>query len=113
MTTHIPAITVPAVVFETPAASILLPVALGSAVGWSARRKQHLLPSKDIHIMGFTLVKMSCSHHDSKPHEATLQGAEAASAEPTAICLRSRLDGSVRGHGIRSSPSLDHWNHLA
>jgi len=37
MTTHIPSITIPAAVFEQPAVSILVPLALGNAVGWSAR----------------------------------------------------------------------------
>ncbi|RDL38582.1 putative Translocator protein like protein [Venustampulla echinocandica] len=37
MTTFIPSITIPAAVFANPAASILLPVALGTAVGFSVR----------------------------------------------------------------------------
>lgn len=37
MTTHIPSLTIPAFVFEQPAASILLPIALGTAVGFAAR----------------------------------------------------------------------------
>ena len=37
---YIPSITLPAKVFELPAASILLPVALGTAVGYSTRPKQ-------------------------------------------------------------------------
>lgn len=39
MTTYIPSITIPTSVFLNPAASILLPVALGTAVGYSTRRK--------------------------------------------------------------------------
>lgn len=39
MTTYIPSITLPAAVFSNPAASILLPIALGSAVGFSVQRK--------------------------------------------------------------------------
>jgi len=37
MTTFIPSITLPASVFANPAASVLLPVALGSAVGFTVR----------------------------------------------------------------------------
>jgi len=40
MTTYIPSITLPYMVFENPAASILLPIALGSAVGYSTQPKQ-------------------------------------------------------------------------
>lgn len=38
MTTYIPSLTIPSAVFEHPAASILLPVALGTAIGYSTRR---------------------------------------------------------------------------
>lgn len=40
MTTHIPSLTLPTYIFESPAASILLPVALGTAVGFSTRPKE-------------------------------------------------------------------------
>ncbi len=40
MTTYIPYLTLPAVIFETPAASILLPIAAGTAVGFSTRPKE-------------------------------------------------------------------------
>jgi len=40
MTTFIPSITIPAAVFASPAASILLPVALGTAVGFSVSPKE-------------------------------------------------------------------------
>lgn len=39
MTTYIPALTIPHGVFANPAASILLPIGLGTAVGYSTRRK--------------------------------------------------------------------------
>jgi translocator protein len=39
MTTYIPSITLPAAIFANPAASILLPIALGTAVGFSVQRK--------------------------------------------------------------------------
>lgn len=40
MTTYIPSLTLPALVFENPAAAILLPICLGSAVGYSVRPKE-------------------------------------------------------------------------
>ncbi|KAF2756655.1 TspO/MBR-related protein [Pseudovirgaria hyperparasitica] len=40
MTSHIPSMTLPRFVFEAPAASILLPVALGTAIGYSTRPKR-------------------------------------------------------------------------
>jgi len=40
MTTFIPSLTLPAAVFANPAASILLPVGLGTAVGFSVQPKQ-------------------------------------------------------------------------
>jgi hypothetical protein len=38
MTTFIPSITLPAAVFAHPAASILLPIGLGTAVGFGVQR---------------------------------------------------------------------------
>jgi benzodiazapine receptor len=40
MTTYIPYLTLPSVIFETPAASILLPIAAGTAVGFATRPKE-------------------------------------------------------------------------
>lgn len=40
MTTFIPSLTLPAAIFANPAASILFPVALGTAVGFAVRRKR-------------------------------------------------------------------------
>lgn len=40
MTTYIPSLTLPSAVFENPASSILLPIALGTAVGFGTRRKK-------------------------------------------------------------------------
>ncbi|KAK5990851.1 Translocatorhomolog-like protein [Cladobotryum mycophilum] len=37
MTTYMPAITIPSTIFQNPASSILLPVALGTIVGFSTR----------------------------------------------------------------------------
>ncbi|UNI21070.1 hypothetical protein JDV02_007091 [Purpureocillium takamizusanense] len=44
MTTFIPSITIPEAVFLNPAASVLLPVALGTAVGFGTRREQQPPP---------------------------------------------------------------------
>ena len=38
MTTYIPSLTLPAQIFAQPAASILLPVALGTGIGFSISR---------------------------------------------------------------------------
>lgn len=40
MTTYIPSLTLPAVLFENAASSILLPVAAGTAIGFSTRPKE-------------------------------------------------------------------------
>lgn len=39
MTSYIPHLTLPSFIFEKPAISVLLPVALGTAVGYSTRRE--------------------------------------------------------------------------
>ena len=39
MTTYIPALTIPHAVFANPATSVLLPIALGTAVGYASRRE--------------------------------------------------------------------------
>lgn len=44
MTTFIPSITLPYVVFANPAASVLLPITLGNAIGYSTNCNYHLLP---------------------------------------------------------------------
>lgn len=46
MTTFIPALTLPHQVFENAAASILLPIALGTAVGYSSRRESMCLSAR-------------------------------------------------------------------
>lgn len=51
MTTFIPSLTLPAVLFQTPAAAILFPIALGTAVGFTVQRRSpssysFLLPSR-------------------------------------------------------------------
>lgn len=40
MTSYIPSLTLPNIIFEQPAASILLPVLAGAAIGYSSRPKE-------------------------------------------------------------------------
>lgn len=42
MTTYIPQLTLPEAIFNSMPASILLPIALGTAVGYSTRRESML-----------------------------------------------------------------------
>lgn len=44
MTTFIPSLTLPAVLFQSPAAAILFPVTLGTAIGYAARRASSPTP---------------------------------------------------------------------
>jgi translocator protein len=39
MTTYIPSLTLPSVIFEQPAVAILVPLALGNIIGYATRRK--------------------------------------------------------------------------
>lgn len=50
MTTYIPSLTLPEAVFNNLPASVLLPVALGTAVGFSTRRKPDWNPSPHDHV---------------------------------------------------------------
>ena len=43
MTTYIPSLTLPAFAFEQPLVSVLLPVAAGTAIGFSTQRKHTLI----------------------------------------------------------------------
>lgn len=47
MASYIPSITLPGQIFATPAVSILLPVALGTAVGFSIARRYLLADGID------------------------------------------------------------------
>jgi hypothetical protein len=49
MTTYIPSLTLPTFLFENPAAAILLPVACGTAIGFSISRMTALLISGECH----------------------------------------------------------------
>lgn len=50
MTTFIPSLTLPAALFASPAAAILFPVALGTAVGFSVRRTLPPSPLQTAHL---------------------------------------------------------------
>ncbi|MCJ1408916.1 hypothetical protein MMC19_002993 [Ptychographa xylographoides] len=56
MTSYIPSITLPAQVFAQPAASILLPIALGTGIGFAIRRKHF-----SSHFVSYDLAKFI--HH--------------------------------------------------
>ena len=47
MTTYIPSITIPTAVFQNQAASILLPVTLGLAVGYTTGREHPPMPTSN------------------------------------------------------------------
>lgn len=53
MTTFIPSITIPHSVFASPAASTLLPLVLGSGIGWSTRRQCFTAPSSLLLLLSF------------------------------------------------------------
>lgn len=46
MTTYIPSLTLPSVVFENPAVAILLPVVCGTATGFAISRKSRVAIKK-------------------------------------------------------------------
>lgn len=47
MSAYVPSMTLPSMLFEQPAAAILLPVALGTAVGFSNKRESLEVPVLD------------------------------------------------------------------
>lgn len=89
MTSYIPSITLPGQVFATPAAAILLPVALGTAVGFSIRRKSLL--SVDI---------TPCRQQSSNEHPRHLPGAQAAALPSSSSSVRPHVDSVVWLDGI-------------
>jgi benzodiazapine receptor len=48
MTSYIPGLTLPSIMFTNPAASVLFPIALGTAVGFSVRRKSDQIIAQSI-----------------------------------------------------------------
>jgi hypothetical protein len=95
MTTYIPSLTLPAMVFQNPAASILLPIALGTAVGFSVQRK--VPPPSPV-------FNHKVNHLPSKGNPKNLHGTQATTLPPTPPSLRPRLDRPLRPHGLRRLP---------
>lgn len=72
----------------------------------SSRVKYHSSPtstSLDLHTV--LLISPLTSPTGSKD----LHQAQAATVQPSALCLRSSLDRPLYAHGLRCPPSLDHW----
>lgn len=69
MTTFIPSLTLPAAVFASPAASILLPIALGTAVGFSVSRTHSSCPP--FHIRTSILVHLTDTSYLAKESQKT------------------------------------------
>ncbi len=88
MTTFIPSITIPASVFANPAASILLPIALGTAVGYSCRRTY--FPGVTIYLERQLVTEISLpSLHASLFHSSTsLQVTTAVETQKTYMALK-------------------------
>ena len=89
MTSYIPSITLPGQIFATPAASILLPVALGTAVGFSIARRHLLSDGVGPH-----------SQRPSNERPGHLLSSQAAALPSSASGIRSHVDGAVRPDGI-------------
>jgi hypothetical protein len=86
---YINSITLPSQIFATPAASILLPVAFGTAVGYSIRRE--IIPlacsGKAFTVAGIQIFFEQLRKHlltsDSDQDSENLYGSEATSLPPT------------------------------
>ena len=102
MTSYIPSITLPGQVFATPAASILLPVALGTAVGFSIRRR---------FFASDHIVLFSCESSNEYPGH--LSSPQAATLPPSASVVWSNVDGLVWLDGIFCIPRLDNRHVVA
>ncbi|KAJ3472209.1 hypothetical protein NLG97_g11189 [Lecanicillium saksenae] len=98
MTTYMQSLTLPTAVFQHSATSVLLPIALGTAVGYSTRRP--FLPSYKNHDQ-----PASNKPRRSRPNEKDIQGHEAASTASACLRLRTGLDATLRHHGLRRAPS--------
>merc|ERR1711939_165060 len=80
MTTFIPSLTLPAALFANPAASILFPIALGTAVGFSVRPKET------------QKTYMALKQPPYRPPP----------------CFRSSMDRPLRPNGLLRLPRLHH-----
>jgi len=102
MTTFIRSLTLPAAVFEIPAASILLPIALGTAVGFSTQRMSKPPISRQ--------YTADADAANSQRNSGDQHGTQTTSLPPTPSSLRPPLDGPLRPHGLRRLPCLLYWN---
>jgi hypothetical protein len=100
MTTYVPSLTLPSFLFENPAAAILLPVACGTAIGFSISRM------RPVSVYRHLLTD------SSKRHPNHIQGVEAASAASAGLGLWPSMDRSLRYHGLHCLPRLDGWRWL-
>lgn len=71
MTSYMPSITLPGLVFEQPAAAILFPVALGTAIGFAVSRKSG--SSLKIHSINFTDLSCQIAKETQKTYMALKQ----------------------------------------
>jgi benzodiazapine receptor len=109
MTTYIPSLTLPFIAFEKPAVSILLPLALGNAVGYYTRRKKtFIFPSRL--IMPHSLTPPIFVSHSR--HQRKIQGAQAATCESACICICSHVDRSLWRNGICRLACMEHRSRL-
>lgn len=95
MTTYIPALTLPDAVFLKPALSVLLPIGLGTAVGFSATRELAFL---SIFIDHYWLIHCLVSR-DSED----LSGSQEAFGSTSAMAVWPCLDRPLRVRIARPS----------
>ena len=100
MTTYIPNLTLPSFVFNNPAASVLLPIALGTAVGYSTRRM--ISPPPPCFLIPLTFKPPNRSHSPRLPTSVHVM--EAAAFPPAPLGLWPRLDRSLRHDGLLGLP---------
>ena len=103
MTSYISSLTLPASVFTQPAAAILLPVALGTTVGFMMQRR------------GFRCGEMTscrvltCS---SDRYPKDISRVEAATLSPSPADIRAGVDRALWFDGVLGLPCLDHRNSI-
>ncbi len=96
MTTYIPSLTLPAVVFETPALSILLPLAGGMAVGLGLVSSRSLLDMQHLYTCGMCNLCFRTDNGRDIPQN------QAAAVSSSPMVVRACLDHSVYSHGLCS-----------
>lgn len=87
MTTYIPALTIPQAVFLNPAVSILLPISLGTAVGYSTRREYPTSSSVNS-------ANLKRRRSDGYPEDVSRF--EAASSASSTMGIWTCVDGTLR-----------------